>query len=208
MSAGPAATRVWRVTASTGPGGGVPRPLGAPRTEQTPVGEALCFDGKDDGLVLENNPLAGMAQFTLQVLFRPDADGPAEQRFVHLQESGSENRAMVETRVTPEGRWYLDTFLKSADDSHALIDEKLQHPADRWYWAALSYDGETMRHYVSGALEGEATVRFRPLGPGRMSVGMRLNEVHWFKGCIAEFRYDARALPPGELKTAPPATVP
>lgn len=196
---GPQATRVWRVTPAR-VGDQTPGVVGQPQALLTPFGPATCFDGKEDGLVVEDNPISGWQEFTLQVLFRPDAGGPAEQRFVHVQEAVTDNRAMVETRVTPEGAWYLDSFLRSSDDKLALIDPQQQHPADRWYWAALTYDGETMRHYVSAQLEGEGKVRFQPLGAGSTSLGMRLNQVHWFQGCIAEVRYDSRALLPRQLQ--------
>ena len=56
------------------------------------IGKAIEFDGQGDALFLDVHPLAGAAQFTLEVIFRPDRGGRAEQRFFHLQENGSEHR--------------------------------------------------------------------------------------------------------------------
>src|SRR5580700_1815706 len=58
--------------------------LGHPRVIDSPVGKAIEFNGVDDGLFVDVHPLAGAATFTWDVIFRPDADGPAEQRFFHL----------------------------------------------------------------------------------------------------------------------------
>jgi hypothetical protein len=55
-------------------------------------GKAVRFDGTKDGLVVESNPLAGWAAFTLEVVFLPEVGGPAEQRFFHCQADGSEDR--------------------------------------------------------------------------------------------------------------------
>jgi hypothetical protein len=60
-------------------------------------------------------------------------------------------------------------------------------------------DGEQMRHYVNGELELSRKIEFRPQGPGRTSIGTRINEVHWFKGAIREVRFTTKVLSPGEF---------
>ena len=65
--------------------------IGAPAVVPTEIGPAIRFNGVSDGLLLERNPLEGLSQFTIEVLFAPDADGPVEQRFLHIQESAGEN---------------------------------------------------------------------------------------------------------------------
>jgi hypothetical protein len=132
-------------------------------------------------------------------VFRPDADGPAEQRFLHLQEDGSPSRFLIETRVRPGGRWHLDTYVETEVGNCTLIDPKNAHPTGAWYSAALSFDGKTMRHYVNGREELAGSLTFRPLKPGRTSIGMRLNRVFWFKGAIRTIRFTPRALPASEL---------
>ena len=67
------------------------------------TGKAIEFNGATDGLVFEVNPLAGLAQFTVEVEFLPAPSGPEEQRFVHFQEANTENRALVELRTLPGG---------------------------------------------------------------------------------------------------------
>src|SRR5438552_2146967 len=65
--------------------------VGSPRLIDTPNGKAIEFDGQS-GLFLRANPLAGLKQFTAEIVFQPYAGGTKEQRFLHFQEDGSENR--------------------------------------------------------------------------------------------------------------------
>jgi len=196
----------WTADGGATPGSAAPARLGEPREEAGPHGKALCFDGVDDGLAFESNPIAGMTEFTIQVLFKPDAIGtpeaPSEQRFVHFEEGSAttpeSRRALIETRVVGE-QWFLDTYLRAAGGSKALIDAEKKHPVGRWYWVALTYADGTMRHYIDRELELEGEVPFEPLCSGRASLGVRLNRVSWFKGCLRELRVTPGVLPAAEL---------
>ncbi len=189
----------WHVDNLASIGGHAPRVEGAPKVVETDRGKAVQFDGVRDGLEIPDLPLAGAREFTIEIVFRPDADGPAEQRFLHLQEHASESRFLIETRVRPGSVWYLDTYIQTELGNCTLVDPQKTHPAGAWTAAALSYDGRTMRHYVNGREELARELAFRPLGPGRTSIGMRLNRVHWFKGAIRSVRFTPRALAPEEL---------
>src|SRR5207244_4068668 len=96
--------------------------------------------------------------------------------------------------------WWLDTHLRSKSGQATLIDSKLIHPAGEWHWVALVYDGKKMTHYVNGVLEKEAALEFPPMSAGETSIGVRLNRVYWFKGCIEQVRFDPAALAPGALQ--------
>jgi hypothetical protein len=85
-----------------------------------------------------------------------------------------------------------------------LLDRGKLHAADQWHWVALVFDGETMAHYVNGRKELEGKVAFRPMTRGRMSIGVRLNKVSWYKGCIREIRLTPRALQEQSLQQPPP----
>jgi hypothetical protein len=61
---------------------------------------------------------------------------------------------------------------------------------------AQSFDGKMYRSYVDGQLQGEAEVAFKPQGPGRASIGARMNKIDFFKGAVREARFTRRALPP------------
>ncbi len=198
-TAEPAATVIWRLDQVSRVGGHATEILGAPRV----VGGAVGFDGVKDGLFVSALPLAGAAQFTLEILFKPEEGGPAEQRFLHLQDT-NEWRVMIETRLDGRGGWWLDTYLGSPKGGTPLIDPQRVHPTNRWYWAAVRYDGETMTHYVNGGKEREATpVKFGPLGAGRISLGVRQNKVYWFKGAIREVRFTPVALAAEALQRTP-----
>ncbi|MDO8545196.1 MAG: LamG domain-containing protein [Opitutaceae bacterium] len=196
-----AETVVWRLEDVKRVASHAPTVLGQPRVVIEEGRRALRFNGSSDGLMIDHNPLAGSRAFTIEVRFKPDADGPAAQRFVHLEDT-AENRALVETRVTPDKQWYLDTFLysKPTDKGVTLVDKSKLHPCGRWYWAALVYDGKVMSHFVDGKKELEGAIAYGPMTEGRTSVGVRLNQVFWFKGAIAELRFHPRALPAAEMQ--------
>lgn len=194
---------VWRVDDLSTIGGHAVTVEGAPAVVEDAHGKAVSFNGVSDGLFVGANPLEGLAAFTVEVVFRPDADGPAEQRFLHFQEHGEGRRALFETRMLPDGRWALDTFLRDGPHSLALLDRALAHPSGEWHAAAITYDGETMTHYVNGVRELAGKVTFGPMTGGRVSIGVRQNKVHWFKGRIREVRVTPRVLSPAELLKAP-----
>ena len=52
------------------------------------------------------------------------------------------------------------------------------------------------RAYVDGVLQGEHAVPFKPQGPGRASVGCRMNRVNYFKGAVRQSRFTHAALRP------------
>lgn len=196
----------WVVDNTTAIGGHLVKVVGAPRVVDTEVGRALEFNGISDGVFVEANPLEGLAQFTLEVLFWPAADGPAEQRFVHIEDvRDGGNRVLIETRMVGGGAWSLDTFLKEGTSSLPLLDRAITHPGNRWHVASLVYDGREMSHYVDGVRELSGHVAFGPLASGRTSLGVRQNLVYWFKGRIRALRVTPRALGSDALMRVPAA---
>jgi hypothetical protein len=190
---------VWRIDNTASVGGLTPEVLGAPKTDNGPGGKTLVFDGAHDALVLPSIPIEGWREFTIEVLFNPAADGDAEQRFFHIEDSAM-RRGLLELRLTKEGRWSLDTFLLDGPSSKALLDLARQHAAGHWYWVALRYDGKHIASFVNGVPELEGDVTFGPMTTGRTSVGVRLNKVNWFKGAIGEVRFTPAALLPAQLQ--------
>jgi hypothetical protein len=175
--------------------------LGNPRVVDTPVGKAVEFDGVDDALMVDVHPLAGATTFTWEAVFRPDG-GEQAQRWLHLQETGTDNRMLFELRVV-DARWYFDSFVHSGDADKALIDRERLHPLGAWYHVAAVYDGREFRNYVNGVQEGAATIHFAPQGAGRSSVGVRMNLVNYFRGAIRVARFTRRALSPAEFLPIP-----
>ena len=173
--------------------------LGEPRVVKTDRGKAILFDGIDDGIFIEQNPLAGASTFTIEAIFRPDAGGEKEQRWLHIEDTENvESRAMLETRLNGN-EWFLDTFLKSGDNRMPLFAENFKHPLGRWYHIALVYDGSEMRHYVDGKLELTGKINFKTFGKGITSIGVRQNKVYWFKGAVLKARFTNRVVNPREF---------
>ncbi len=123
--------QTWYIDNLRAIGGHPVEVLGSPRVVTAPTGRGIWFDGADDAVLLPAHPLEGAARYTAEVIFRPESGGSPEQRFFHLQEAESDDRILFETRLTPHGTWYLDTFIKSRG--------RLQSPAhehehlDAWY---------------------------------------------------------------------------
>jgi len=179
--------------------------LGTPQLIETPYGPAVEFDGVSDALVVDVHPLAGAVEFTVEVIFRPDPGGEREQRFLHLQESGGKDRILFETRLTRDGHWFLDTYVKTGGEPHTLFARRYPHPLGEWHHAALVVRGGGMGHFVNGELELSRPIEFAPQQPGRTSIGVRINEVSWFKGAIREVRFTPRGLSPEEFRLLVPA---
>jgi hypothetical protein len=191
-----ATTIVWKLDDVKKVGGHATEVIGAPRV----VDGAAVFDGAHDGIFVPADPLDGVKEFTIEILFSPAEGGPEAQRFFHLQDT-ADWRVMIETRLDGKGGWWLDTFLGATKGGTPLIDPKRVHKTDAWYWAAVRYDGKTMSHFVNGEKELEAAdVKFGPLGPGKLSLGVRQNKVYWFKGGIREVRFTPAALAPEKLQ--------
>jgi hypothetical protein len=194
---------LWTLDDLQNVGGSAPTLLGQPRSIHAPGGGAVEFDGQDDALVVDRNPLADLEQFTVETVFRPDRGGAKEQRFLHFQENESDSRLLFETRLTDDGQWFLDTYLKSGEAECTLLAKESLHPLGRWFHAAVVVDGKSMRHFVNGSEELQADIASQPLRAGQTSIGVRLNKVFWFRGAIRLVRVTPRALAPQDFQDVP-----
>ena len=205
-SADPPSQETWIFDRIDRIGGHPTTVLGHPHVIDAPVGKAVEFNGVDDALFIGVHPLSGAATFTWEAIFRPDG-GNAEQRWFHLEEdpatgSDTNNRMLFEIRVI-EGRWCLDAFNRSGPVEKALLNRRSLHALGGWYHVAAVYDGTEFRNYVDGVQEGAAQVRLMPQGPGRTSVGVRINQLYYFKGAVRLARFTRRALSPPEFLKPP-----
>ena len=183
---------------------------GMPKMVPTSEGEAIAFNGSDDGLYVPVHPLAGAEIFTIEAIFRPDG-GAFEQRWLHLESiipsdvapGQSETRMLFEIRVVGD-TWYLDAFMCGAGYSQALMDPDKIFPLGRWYHVAQTCDGKRYRSFVNGVLQSDAPLVFKPQGPGRASIGVRLNQVSQFKGAVREIRFTRSALSSASFTLATP----
>lgn len=195
----PAKPVIWHLDQATELGGRPLTVLGAPRIAKEATGTAMFFNGTSDGIFVPVNPLAGSPAFTIEILFKPEEGGLEAQRFFHLQDTQSW-RVMIETRLDGKGHWWLDTFLGRNAGGQPLIDAKLLHSTGRWYWVALRFDGKHMTSFVDGKQELECEAAFGPMVEGQLSLGVRQNKVHWFKGGIREVRWHTEAIPAEKLQ--------
>ena len=193
---------IWRFDRLDEIGGHKTSLLGHPNLIDTPQGKAVEFNGVDDAIFLDVHPLAGVEQFTWEVIFRPDLGGAPEQRFFHLQEAGTDNRMLFEIRVIGN-QWCLDSFAITAPDSLALLDRAKLHPLGAWYHVAAVYNGREFRNYVDGVLQGSGPLHLSPQKAGGTSVGVRYNKVNYFKGAVLTARMTPRALDPSEFLKKP-----
>ena len=200
--------QVWRLDNIDNIGGHETHVLGHPKVIETEYGKAVQFDGVDDGIFVDVHPLAGASTYTWEVIFRPDADGPAAQRFFHLQEQDpatgedTKNRMLFEIRIV-DGQWCLDSFASSGTSNRTLLNCKMLHPLGRWYRVTAVYDGKTLRNYVYDELQDEGSLDLKPQLPGHTSIGVRINRVYWFKGAVLMARMTPRALTPEEFLKMP-----
>ncbi len=184
----------WKIDNLKKIGGNKVTVLGNPKIIKTDKGKAVLFDGVDDGIFVENNPIEGFREFTLEAVFRPDAGGEKEQRWFHIEDTENvESRALLETRLVGD-QWFVDTFIKSGENRLPLFAENFKHPLGDWFHVALVFDGREMRHYVNGKLELSGNLTIKTFGKGITSIGVRQNKVFWFKGAVRKARFTNRAL--------------
>jgi concanavalin A-like lectin/glucanase superfamily protein len=192
-------SETWMFDQTSAIGGHPTKVLGHPQVIETPFGRALQFDGIEDALFVAVHPLAGAETWTWDVIFRPDADGAAEQRFFHLSVldpatgEDAKDRLLFEIRII-NGHWCLDSFAMADGQSKTLLDCDKLHALGKWYRVTAVYDGKTLRNYVGDELQGEGSVQLVPQRPGHSSVGVRINLKDHFKGAIYEARFTRRAL--------------
>src|SRR5882757_7571813 len=199
----------WRFDDTGMLGGHVTKILGHPRVIETPTGKAVTFNGVDEALFVNVHPLAGAETWTWEMIFRPDADGKAEQRIFHLQSidpaTGTdvpEERMLFEIRIR-DGQWCLDSFATSGGQRLPLLNCEKRYPFGKWYRVTTVYDGKTLKNYVGDELQSEGEVKLVPQRAGRASVGVRINLIDYYKGAIYSTRFTRSALPVGEFLKIP-----
>jgi len=193
---------IWNLDNLNKIGGFPVEVLGDPEIIETEGGKAIYFDGVDDGLLVMGSPVEGASAFTVEVVFRPDSSWPdnAEQRFVHIQNPDyADRRIMIETRLTPDNKWFLDSFIRSESSTRPQLAKDFKHELGKWQHAAVVYENGIMKHYVNGKLEMSGEVIYLPINNANVSLGVRMNKVFWFKGAIRTLKVTNRALPPNEF---------
>jgi hypothetical protein len=199
----------WRFDDTAALGGHATKVLGHPQPIDTPMGKAIAFNGLNDALFVGVHPLAGAETWTWEMIFKPDADGNAEQRVFHLQsidpgtgEDVPEERMLFEIRIV-KGEWCLDSFATSGGQRLPLLNCEKRYPFGQWYRVTTVYDGKMLKNYVGDELQGEGEVHLIPQRPGHLSVGVRINLKDYYKGAIYSTRFTRSALQVGDFLKMP-----
>jgi len=197
----PQPTVNWVVDNTTSIGGFTPTVLGSPTVTTMDAGTAVCFDGTMDGLVLATNPIQGMQRFTVETLVYPEFTGTLEPRLIHIGGSSAMSaRLGIQMHANPSGTWHALIGFFSAGIETDIEDTAYNHPANQWYWLAVTYDGQTARVYVNGVLENSFDLTFNPMPAGSTSLGTRQNGQYYFPGCMRDVEFFNSALPASQLE--------
>jgi len=196
----PQPTIDWVIDNTTNIGGFTPTVMGAPTVTGMDAGTAVCFDGTQDGLILGTNPIQGMQRFTIEALVYPEFTGTDDPRLIHIGDpNGTGARLVVQMRADAAGSWHALIGFTSSAVTTTIEDTTFSHPSNRWYWLAVTYDGQTARVYVNGVLENSDALTFGPLPAGSTSLGARLNGQYYFPGCLRDVEFFNSALPAAQL---------
>ena len=173
---------------------------GSPKLIDCAYGKAAWFDGEDDGLWLDELPLKGLTEFTVEMIFCPDsAQPPFEQRMLHIGEDRGD-RMLLELRAI-DGNWYFDGYAASGANKKALIDEQLTHPLGEWYHVAFVVTPNSLTTFVNGKQELTEAFSFLPIQTGATSIGTRIDKRSWFKGAIYKIKITPQAIKPIDFMT-------
>ena len=201
---------LWNVT-PTGLAGQATTVLGNPTQgagrNRTP---AVAFDGVDDGFLIDHNAIAGVDEFTVEVIFKPNAAYPRniEQRFLHIEDPANPNRRLLlELRLTQDNQWYADFFVKSDNGQLTLMDSSKTHPVNQWATMTLVYKDKKVTGYVNGRPEVTGNLEFLPLpASAKTAIGTRMDKRSWFNGEIETVRFFQTALSPKKYSDGLPTT--
>ncbi|WP_299987441.1 LamG-like jellyroll fold domain-containing protein [uncultured Pontibacter sp.] len=189
--------KVWQVNSLTSIAGHQPTVWGSP--EVINAGEhglAIAFDGIDDGLLINSNPIAGAEEFEIEVEFKPFAGYPenVEQRFLHIQDPANpDRRILIELRLNNRQQWYADFFMRTENAALTLIDSTKTHPVNEWATIKLHYSKGQMKGFVNGFEEVSGEITYLPISPSAStSIGTRMDKRSWFKGAIKTVRFSTK----------------
>ncbi|MCU0472395.1 MAG: T9SS type A sorting domain-containing protein [Bacteroidales bacterium] len=197
---------VWDISNLEVIGGHTVTTLGDPQVVSTEIGDAVQFDGVGDRLLVDFNPIMDAKEFTVELVFKPDACYPnnTAPRFLHIQDPDDpeEKRVMIELRIDANNQCYMDGFMKTDAGSLPLIDETLVHSTGVWQHVAITYKDSTFTTYFNGTKELSGTLHYANAivnTLGKTSLGARMNEVAFFAGLIKTLKVTHACLEPEDF---------
>ncbi|ALJ01495.1 hypothetical protein DC20_15360 [Rufibacter tibetensis] len=191
----------WKMDSLTAVGGHLTAVIGNPKSIKGKGGaQVISFDGVDDGLLVDHNPIAGAEEFTIEVVFKPNAAWPAnvEQRFLHIEDMAlGQRRILLELRLNNRNQWYADFFMRTEKAALTLIDSTKTHPVGEWATMTLTYKDKQLKGYVNGQRELSGEIEYLPIpASAKTSIGTRMDQRSWFNGEIQSVKVWKRALQP------------
>lgn len=197
---------------------------GVPDTCPSIDGDALVFDGADDGVTMGRAAELGLARFTVEAWVRRDGEGRA---------GGTGVGGLSLVPIAGKGRGESDgsnvdcnyafgffgdvlgaDFEDMASGANHPVVGRTAIPFGEWHHVAATYDGTTWRLYLDGVLDGQSAARATPradsiqhFGIGRMydSTGVAAGA---FDGAIDEVRVWDRARSAADIAGARFSTAP
>ena len=180
--------------------------FGDPQVVSTEIGDAVQFDGDGDRLLVDFNPIMDAKEFTVELVFKPDACYPdnVDPRFLHIMDPDDQEdkRVMIELRVDANNMCYMDGFMKTDAGSLPLKDETLVHPTEVWQHVAITFKDSTLTTYFNGVEELSGTLHYTNdivNTVGKTSLGARMNEVKFYSGLLKTLKVTHAKLAPEDF---------
>ncbi len=197
---------LWDISSLEMIGGHTVTAFGDPQVVSTEIGDAVQFDGDGDRLLVDFNPIMDAKEFTVELVFKPDACYPdnTDPRFLHIMDPDDpeEKRVMIELRVDANNMCYMDGFMKTDAGSLPLKDETLVHPTEVWQHVAITFKDSTLTTYFNGVEELSGTLHYTNAivnTVGKTSMGARMNEVKFYAGLIKTLKVTHAKLAPEDF---------
>ncbi len=192
---------LWDISNLENIGGHDVAVLGDPQVESTDLGPAIRFDGIEDQLIVDFNPVMDAKEFTVELVFKPDACYPnnLSPRFLHMQDPNDpeEKRVMIELRIDANNQVYMDGFINTDLESLPLMDANLVHPTQVWQHVAITYKDSVLTTYFNGVkeLSGKLGYTDKIVNTiGKTSLGARMNERSYYSGVMKFLKVSHAAL--------------
>lgn len=207
------AQTTWLIDNTTNIAGHAVMVLGKPQIIHTKYGDAIEFNGINDGLIVSNNPLAGITNLTVELVFKQDpltSANAREPRIVHVQSANPpDHRLTLEARVvnnTTPHNFHLDTFLRFSDGDYrrTLLNKNHSHLVGKWTHMAVTYDGTNFCNYFNAQLEDRGLLKGVTFNnTGTTWIGQRANNAGYFEGAVLALRFTPRVLGTNEFMHIP-----
>jgi hypothetical protein len=197
---------IWDIASLDTIGGHGVTVFGDPQVVPSDIGKAVQFDGVEDQLLVDFNPLKDATEFTVELVFNPDACYPdnTAPRFVHIQDPDDPEgkRVMMELRINENNQCYLDGYVKTDREGLTLIDEFLVHPTEKWHHAALTYKDSVLTTWFNGEKELNGILKYTSTivnDTGKTSLGARMNKVTHYSGLMKTLKVTHACLEPEDF---------